>query len=114
MLSSGVAMVGIRWAAWIGVLLVCAECWAQTATGAFTVYNCKSKSCQEIAQLLRPLIPESDPGIELVVDADRNRLLLTGPPFVHKIAADLLEKADRPASRPASGLSFAPTKQLKS
>ena len=48
MLSSGVAMVGIRWAAWIGVLLVCAECWAQTATGAFTVYNCKSKSCQEI------------------------------------------------------------------
>lgn len=102
-------MFDVRWAAIIGALLVGAECLAQSATGAFTVYDCQSKNSQEIAQLLRPLLPESDPGVELVVDAERNRLLLSGPPFVHRIAAELMAQADRPAS----SLAFGQSRQLK-
>lgn len=71
---------------------------AQPASQAFVPYACQYKSSEQVAQLLRPLLPTEavTPPVELVVDQDRNRLLLSGPNHVHEIARKLLREVDQP------------------
>lgn len=66
---------------------------------AFVPYTCQYKGIDEFAKLLRPLLPETntDASVQIVVDQDGNRLLLSGPTYVHKIAGKLLAEIDRPA-----------------
>lgn len=65
----------------------------------FVSYGCRYKSCDQVAAVLRPLLPEAsrDPNVQLVVDREGNRLLLSGPAYVHNIAKRLIGEVDRQA-----------------
>lgn len=84
------------------VLCVAPWCAAQHESLTLIPYPCQHKSCDEIAKLLRPLLPESSSGAELVVDREQNRLLLAGPDFVHRITERLIAEVDRPPARVAN------------
>ena len=81
----------------------CAQTDAQTPT-AFVSYVCRHKSCDDVAKVLRPLLPgptdnqTNDAGIQLVVDRDQNRLLISGPKYVHNIAKRLVSEVDQPSA----------------
>ncbi len=73
-------------------------CDAQDGALTLVPYHCKHKSCDEIAKLLRPLLPEvdSNSNVQLVIDREQNRLLLSGPSYVHRIAKKLVVEVDQP------------------
>ena len=71
---------------------------AQVGSVQFTTYACRHKSANEIAALLNPLLPKS-PSVQLVVDRDQNRILLSGADDVQAIARRVLSEVDRPATR---------------
>jgi general secretion pathway protein D len=84
---------------------------AQVAAVPFTTYDCRQKPADEVARILRPLLPKS-PSVQLVVDRDQNRILLSGADDVQSIARRLLSEINRPVTRqPAS---FPPTARSNS
>lgn len=82
-------------------VLPVSEVRGQAPAQAFVTYSCSYKSCAEVAKLLRPLLPTTDANstLQLVVDRDQNRLLVSGPDYVHEITQKLLAEVDRPAPR---------------
>ena len=71
---------------------------AQSDSQAFVSYVCQHKPVTEIALLLKPLLPQpaADASVQLVVDQEGNRILLSGPGWVHDIAQKLVAEVDRP------------------
>ena len=82
---------------WVGICPALLFAQGDSST-AFVAYACQHKSCDEVASILRPLLPEAsrDPSVQLVVDRDGNRLLLSGPSYVHNIAQRLVSEVDKP------------------
>ena len=62
-------------------------------------YACRHASCEDVAKLLRPLLPDDSREVQLVVDREQNRLLLAGPDYVHGVIDRLLAEVDQPAER---------------
>ena len=73
---------------------------APPSANAFVPYACKHKRCDDVAKVLRPLLPSpnENPNTQLVVDRDGNRLLLMGPSEVHDLASQILTEVDRPVA----------------
>lgn len=79
---------------------------AQSSSVTFVTYRLQYKTCDELAELLRPLLPEAESaGIQLVTDHQQNRLLLSGPNYVHEIARKLIREVDRPLASSRQGSS---------
>ena len=76
---------------------------AQVGGGQFTSYECHPKSADEVAAILRPLLPPS-PSVQLVVDREQNRILLSGEDDVQGIARRVLAELVRPAAPPPAAL----------
>ncbi len=78
----------------------------------FQPHQCQHQSAEQIAEVLRPLLPVQD-DVQLIVNRKNNRLLLSGPPEVQKIAREALRESDRPRSlkRPLPALPSQPGSQ---
>lgn len=63
----------------------------------FQAHQCRHQSADAIAKMLRPLLPKRD-DVQLVVDRQGNRILLSGPQEVQQIAQRVLVKSDKPVS----------------
>ena len=96
-------MNGFARTALVATLLLCVTTCAYAQSKAtFVTYQCEHQASKKIAAVLRPLLPgENEAASELVVDHDRNRLLLSGPDFVHEIAKKLINEIDRPTQSQA-------------
>jgi len=70
---------------------------------SFTSYDCGAKSAEDLADVLRPLLPKS-PSVQLVVDREQNRILLSGPEDIHDLARRVLAEVTRPAPRRGESL----------
>ena len=70
---------------------------AQEEPQAFVAYPCRFKPSEDVAQLLRPLLSANgaNPTAQLVVDRERNRILLSGPAVAHQITRKLLREVDQ-------------------
>ncbi|MAB89983.1 MAG: hypothetical protein CMJ90_11050, partial [Planctomycetes bacterium] len=84
----------------------CAD--AQIQSAQFVAYPCQYKSVDEIAALLRPLLPKS-PAVQLVIDRDQNRILLSGSNDLQAVALRLIRTVDRPPKRPQASTPQPPT-----
>ncbi|MBX7165085.1 MAG: hypothetical protein K1X74_01930 [Pirellulales bacterium] len=69
---------------------------AQAPVG-FQSYPLRSARAEDVKPLLAPLLPGLGAIAQLVVDAEHNQLLVSGPPEVHEITRQLLVQLDRPA-----------------
>lgn len=69
------------------------------AQNTFTAYECKYQSATELEKLIRPLLPP-DAGIQLVIDQQRNQLLLSGPDAAHSLFRNALRQSDVPTGKP--------------
>lgn len=65
-----------------------------TAT-QFVTHHCRFKSPADIARVLRPLLPKTD-DVQLVVDRDQSRLLVSGPENIQTMALRVVEALDQP------------------
>ena len=64
----------------------------------FVTYPCQQKEAAEVARILRPLLPDLA-TVQLVVDRDRNRLLLSGSDEVQAIARRVMDEIPRQGDR---------------
>ncbi len=62
----------------------------------FQAHPCQHRSADLMAEMLRPLLPERE-DVQLIVDRKSNRLLLSGPAEVQRIAQRVLRESDRPS-----------------
>ncbi|MAD80896.1 MAG: hypothetical protein CMJ50_08655 [Planctomycetaceae bacterium] len=80
------------------VMSVAAHGHAQVGAIHFTPYDCRQKSADEVAAILRPLLPKAR-SVQLVVDRDQNRILLSGTDDVQSIARRVLTEVNRPPTQ---------------
>ncbi|MBI2478841.1 MAG: hypothetical protein HYV60_09460, partial [Planctomycetia bacterium] len=85
------------------VMSISARVDAQFGAVQFTSYDCQQKPADEVAAILRPLLPKS-PAVQLVVDREQNRILLSGADDVQSIARRVLTEVVRPAARQPTAL----------
>lgn len=71
------------------------------AAASFHVYSLRHLDAPTAQRQLAQLLGQT-PGTEIVVDAERNRLLVRGNADVQHLAGELLAKLDRPAADPTS------------
>ena len=71
------------------VLSSAALLFGQPQAVQFTAYSCQQKPADEVAAILRPLLANT-PSAQLVVDRDRNRILLSGTADAQNIARRVL------------------------
>ena len=90
----------------LALAVPCAD--AQIQSAQFVAYPCQYKSVDEIAALLRPLLPKS-PAVQLVIDRDQNRILLSGSNDLQAVALRLIRTVDRPPKRPQASTPQPPT-----
>ena len=85
------------------VVSITAHVDAQVAAVQFASYDCQQKSADEVAAILRPQLPKS-PTVQLVVDREQNRILLSGADDVQSIARRVLTEVFRPVARQPAAL----------
>ena len=85
------------------VISIAAHVDAQVGAVQFTSYECQRKSADEVAAILRPLLPKS-PAVQLVVDREQNRILLSGADDVQSIARRVLTEVFRPVTQQPTAL----------
>ena len=76
---------------------------ARLTTTPFVSHQCRHKSADDIARVLRPLLPKTN-DVQLFVDRDQSRLLLSGPENVQTMALRVVEALDRPPGAGALGV----------
>ncbi|MGB1927637.1 MAG: secretin N-terminal domain-containing protein, partial [Rubripirellula sp.] len=65
----------------------------------FIAYECKHQSASQLERLIRPQLPAGE-GIQLVIDQQQNRLLLSGSDSVHAAFRSFLKQSDVPFQKP--------------
>ncbi len=64
----------------------------------FTAYQCQHQSAEKLEEIIRPLLP-AGVELQLVVDNQRNQLLLSGSEAVHDLFRQVLKQSDVPLKR---------------
>lgn len=72
---------------------------AQDATGLRS-YPLQYVTPAHVKSVLDPLLPPADATVQVVPDEAANRLLVSGPPEVHRITAGLIQSLDLPPRNP--------------
>ncbi len=63
------------------------------AQSQFTAHPCRNKPADAIAEVVRPLLPQRE-DIQLIVDRQRNQLLLNGPPALQEWVSRVVRESD--------------------
>ncbi|XZE55588.1 secretin N-terminal domain-containing protein [Planctomycetaceae bacterium SH139] len=87
----------------------------QTGEGPSTVsYVLRHQSAEKILQVFQPLVA-NEPGVQLRADADKKRIVLSGPDWAHELFEQVLQRVDREAKpvQPEARPSPIPAAQLQ-
>src|SRR6056297_2912904 len=69
----------------------------QTVEGPSTVsYALRHQSTEKILQVFQPLVA-NEPEVQLRADADKKRIVLSGPDWAHELFEQVLQRVDREA-----------------
>ena len=64
----------------------------------FTAYQCQHQSAEQLEKMIRPRLPAGE-ELQLIVDNQRNQLLLSGSEAVHDLFRQVLNQSDVPLER---------------
>lgn len=82
----------------IPILLLALFSGSLCAQTQFTAYQCQHQSAEQLEKRIRPLLPSGE-ELQLVVDKQRNQLLLSGSESVHRLFRQVLNQSDVPLQR---------------
>lgn len=82
----------------IAILLLAFFSGSLCAQTQFTAYQCQHQSAEQLEKRIRPLLPAGE-ELQLVVDKQRNQLLLSGSESVHRLFRQVLNQSDVPLQR---------------
>ena len=83
------------------LLVLCRGVWAQSAaSGEYKAYPLKYKAAANVEGVLTEMLAGTGDATHLVVDSQRNQILLRGPETAQQTARQLIESMDRPSPRP--------------
>ena len=82
----------------IAILLLALLSGSLHAQKQFTAYQCQHQSAEQLEKMIRPRLPAGE-ELQLIVDNQRNQLLLSGSEAVHDLFRQVLNQSDVPLER---------------